>query len=384
MTWKIPLAKPFFDDAEHQAVKEVLASGMVSSGKKVEEFEEVVRRYCGAKYAVAVSSCTAGLYLVLSRISLAHILMPAFTFPAIQMVKKELSGRATTHPCGINVDVDRNTCNSAGEFQIEISKIIKWAGPICLVPIHKFGLPTDMDEIRRILKWHFCEEATYQPTIIEDAACALGSEYKGERIGKRGTCVFSFHGRKILTTGEGGMICTDDEELYEKCLEGRNFGKNKAGEFVGTGLNMKMSDVHAAIGIEQIKKLPTILQKRKQIAEEYKKQLQSIMIDDWMWFNYIRLPNSGKFDYSGHNWQSYVIEILKKECVPIRDAVMHKMRAAGIEVQIGSWNWGGKSCPVSEELSRTTLALPIYPQMTSEDIKKVVEELERCLRSSTS
>jgi len=356
----IPLAKPYFNDQEHLAVSEVLRSGMVSSGKKVEEFEEIVRKYVGAKYAVAVSSCTAGLYLALDEIQKKYeffsVYTSAFTFPAVQMVMRKLQEKRY----GIfssNLDVDINTYNMIPKIAIDHNVD-------AIIPIHQFGLSCDMDKVRELAN----EREAF---VLEDAACALGSEYKGEKVGRRGTCVFSFHGRKIVTTGHGGMVCTDDEELYEKVLEGRQFGKDKTGKFVSSGLNFQLSDLQATIGIAQMEKLDEILSLRSLVAKTY----DHLITKSQLYENNIFLPTDAP--HEGHNWQSYVIRLQGVD----RDLVMKRMLENGVQCQVGSYNWGGKECPVSEELAATALALPIWAGMSEEMIEHIVKELETCINN---
>jgi dTDP-4-amino-4,6-dideoxygalactose transaminase len=362
MNFKIPLNSPFFDDAEERAVKEALQSGMVSQGAKVEEFEEAVRKYVGAKYAVAVSSCTAGLYLAIRnsmKLMDYDVAIPAFTFPAAQACVKHFGGEVSIE----HLDVDKYTYN------VDVDKLENDLGEKrfidAIIPIHQFGLPCDMKRITKL-----ADER--EISVIEDAACALGSEYNREKIGKRGTAVFSFHGRKIITTGEGGMVVTDDEELYEKILQGRQYGKDKKGNFVGEGLNFKMSDISAAIGIAQMKKIDTIIKSRSYVAGLYDYNITMHNIERCR--NVIK-PTIGDRHTVGQNRQSYVVRL---ECQH-QYYVMNKMRKAGIECQVGSYDNSNGLCTTSAMLAATTLALPIWPGMTEDDVKLVVGELERAM-----
>jgi len=356
MRMRIPLAKPFFDESENQEVKEVLNSGMVSQGKVVEEFEEVVRRYVGAKYAVAVSSCTAGLYLTSLEMEGMRYnrnwIVPAFTFPAINKIREYVE--LPSSPFIQMIDVDKNTYN------LDTHELDKLGISSMIVPIHQFGLPCEMGKIRRCAR----ENETH---VLEDAACALGSEYMGEKIGRRGTAVFSFHGRKIITTGEGGMVVTDDEEIYEAVSTGRQFGKNKDGKFIGNGMNFKMSDIQAAIGIAQMGKIYHILKQRDIINATYNITIRAELGEK------VRTPDNG----GGRNNQSYVVR-LKNEIN--RNEVIRKMREMGIECQVGSYDNSNGNCKVSAELARTTLALPIWAGMTAEQVIEVVEGLKTCVQ----
>jgi len=358
--WKVPLNKPFFSNETKELVMNVLNSGMVSQGEMVEQFEEEVRKYVGAKYALAVSSCTAGMWMVLRRKiteknKINSINIPAFTFPAINECARELVRRITL------TDVDLITYNTIPS-QIFHERVI--------TPIHQFGMPCNMDAIRKTAK----ETESF---VLEDAACALGSKYKGKMIGSEGTAVFSFHGRKILTTGEGGMILTDDEELYERCLLMRQFGRSKTGQFEGDGLNFKMSDVAAAMGLGQMKEIETAVDMRRWWADEYRDRLME---------QAIRPPYKGIWpDHRGvgpeyeTNYQSYVVDLGDVDTGKTRDAVLHKMRANGIEAQVGSYDQSNGTCKNSARLAATTLALPIWPEMTLEDIDMVINALEEAL-----
>jgi dTDP-4-amino-4,6-dideoxygalactose transaminase len=354
MKWKIPLNKPYIDIQEHVAVGDVLMSGMLSQGKVVEEFEEKVRRYCEARYAVAVSSCTAGLYLALrNMVDLwdCRVAIPAFTFPAAQCCVKHFGGEMRIE----HIDVNEDTYNIDTDDLVNKSHAYRNSiDPIeAVIPIHQFGLPCEMDKVKKIA-------SECDAHVIEDAACALGSTYKGEPIGKHGTAVFSFHGRKILAIGEGGMVVTDDGELYDKIMKGRQFGRNSHGEFRGEGMNFKMSDLAAAVGCVQMEKLPEILRERAKVASIYRDLLgknTSITLPEYI---------------EGTNWQSYVIRLQTERA---RELALSEMRRKGIEVQVGSFDNSNGTCSISEELSKTTLALPIWPGMTREMIETVASEL---------
>ena len=352
--WKVPLNKPFFSNETKELVMNVLNSGMVSQGEMVEQFEEEVRKYVGAKYTLAVSSCTAGMWMVLNTLDQRAVwwTVPAFTFPAIHNIKEMYGSDVQLN----QIDVSYETYN------IKTKEIERGMFTETIVPVHQFGMPCDMDEIQRIAR------KNHGTFVLEDAACALGSRYKGKMIGSTGTAVFSFHGRKILTTGEGGMIVTDDEEIYERCLLMRQFGRSKSGKCEGHGLNFKMSDVAAAMGIGQITHIDQVIRKRRTIANEYNKRVGEIEIDE---------PYMNVGEEYQTNYQSYVIDLepMKRS----RNWILHNTRKAGIEVQVGSYDQSHGACKNSAQLARTTLALPIWPEMTMEDIDLVINALEEAL-----
>lgn len=348
----IPLNKPFFSQETKDLVNYVLDSGMVSQGKMVETFEEIVRKYVGAKYAVAVSSCTAGMVTTLLAKKKYYnnvILTSPFTFPAIQSITKFIE--YDDDPYVEQLDVNVSTYNIEIELIRKYARSYRWN---LTMPIHQFGMPCDMNEINEI------SDKT-KAVVIQDAACALGSEYKGTKIGSSGTAVFSFHGRKIITTGEGGMVVTDDEELYKELVQMRQFGRNKDGEFVGRGLNFKMSDVQAAMGIGQMEYIDALVKERRAIASIYDEYLETLGITP---------PYKGidtvKFKT---NYQSYVVRL--PEVKDITKVIDH-MRNAGVEAQIGSYDNSNGRCKVSAELARTTVALPIWPGMGETEIAEVM------------
>lgn len=381
--WKVPLNKPIFRNTSYELVENVMRSGMVSQGEMVERFEEEIRKYVGAKYAIAVSSCTAGLWMVGNvynmRGKTGQWDIPAFTFPAAQMVARSLQktqhikemvedeGRIFEKDIKTNMiyNIDVNKEN----YNMQTSDL----GSNIIVPVHQFGMPCDMDTINK-------NAIEHDAVVIQDAACALGSEYKGKKIGSEGTAVFSFHGRKILTTGEGGMIVTDDDELYERCVQMRQFGRDNNGKFVGHGLNFKMSDVAAAMGIGQMSGIRIAIRTRRMIADAYATKFNHMLIDGWQYHNYLNMPYQGRIGESlGTNWQSYVIKLHEKPGVKKRDDVLARMRNNGIEVQVGSYDNSNGECRNSAELARTTLALPIWPGMMRDDVELVAEELREAL-----
>jgi dTDP-4-amino-4,6-dideoxygalactose transaminase len=325
---------------------------MLSQGEMVEEFEEMVKKYCGAKYAVAVSSCTAGLYLALRNIVdlwNCRVAIPAFTFPAAQCCAKHFGGEMGIE----HIDVNKDTYNVNIENLEKKMHRNRFDSIEAIIPIHQFGLPYDIDEVNRIAR-------ECNACVIQDAACAMGSTCDGEPIGKHGTAVFSFHGRKILTTGEGGMVVTDDGELYDKIMEGRQFGRNSHGEFRGEGMNFKMSDLAAAVGCVQMEKLPEILRERAKVASMYNDELTN---------DRIIKPKIGE----GTNWQSYVIRLKDEK---IRNRVISELRSMGIEVQIGSYDCSNGHCETSKLLSETTIALPIWPGLSKQNIEMIAHEVE--------
>ena len=270
----IPLFKPYFDSKELHEIKKVLDSGWVSQGPKVKEFEDKVADYISGKYAIAVTNCTAALHLALLSLGISagdEILVADYTFPA--------TGHSVLY-CGakpIFVDIDPGTYNIDPEkIEEKITKRTK-----AILPVHTFGQPAEMDQILKIAYDHDLK-------VVEDAACALGAKYKNKHVGIIGDIgCFSFHARKGITTGEGGMIVTNDETLAEKVKYLSVFGMKTAYErefaneitipvFSDLGYNYKMSDISAAVGIAQAKKIGEIIKRKRKLAKYFDEKLEEI------------------------------------------------------------------------------------------------------------
>jgi perosamine synthetase len=262
---KIPVAKPLFDENEKKAILETLESGWVMQGPKVQEFERAVSEYVSGKFAKATSSGTAALHLALVACGIGRgdeVILPPFTCVASANPVEYIGAKP------VFVDIDLKT------FNIDVPKIEEaiTESTKAIMPVHLFGLCADMGPIVRLAK-------EYDLKIIEDAALALGAFYKGKHAGTFGdTGCFSFHPRKMITTGEGGMIITNHAEITEMVEVLRNYGaaisawQRHHGQFHVLpkyhvlGYNYKMTDIQASIGVEQMKKLPLLLNARKRLA----------------------------------------------------------------------------------------------------------------------
>lgn len=371
----IPLQKPYFDKKEERAVTKVLLSGWVTQGPKVEEFEEAVCKFTGAKYAVATTSATTALFLCLHALGVGkedEVLVPSFSFIATANVVIHVGAKP------VFVDIDPKTYNiNPKEIEKKITKKTK-----AIIPVDQVGLPCDLDKIFEIAK-------KYKLHVIEDAACALGSVYKGKKIGCFGEVVcFSFHPRKVITTGEGGMILTGNKKLAETLRILRHQGmsvsdvvRHKARRIVKEsypiiGYNFRMSDIQAAVGVEQMKKLPMILKRRAHLAKYYTKFLSKS--------KNITVP----FILRGyiHNFQSYIIRLLPNKKIT-RDELMQKLLDVGISTRIGVMAahletpyrkmYPRLNLPETEAATRETITLPLYFNMSARQqdfiISKVLE-----------
>jgi len=374
--FKIPITKPFLGDEEKQLVSRVIDSGWVSQGPEVAEFEGQFASYAGSRYAVATTSCTTALHAALSVSGIGpgdEVILPSLSFIA--------SANSIVH-CGATpmfVDINSETCNiDVNRIESAVTERTK-----AIMPVHQMGLPADIDAIRIIAEKHSLK-------IIEDAACAVGSEYKGKRIGGHGNIAcFSFHPRKIITTGEGGMITTDDLTIAERLRRLRHHGMSVSDierhmanrviieTYPEIGYNYRMTDMQAAIGVEQMRKLPFIIEKRRQIAGRYDTELSKI--------SHIKVPEVPLYAYN--NYQSYWIELLDSSRVS-RDILMTKLLEKGITTRRGimaihmekSYSGCKVSLPETERTTAKTLLLPIYPSMTADEQEYVIHCIKEILK----
>ncbi|MBM4135410.1 MAG: DegT/DnrJ/EryC1/StrS family aminotransferase [Nitrospira sp.] len=373
---KIPITKPYLGEEEKRLVSEVIDTGWVTQGPRVAEFEEDFARYAGARYAIATTSCTTALHAALATSGVKagdEVIVPSLSFIA--------TANSVVH-CGaipVFVDINPDTCNiDVNKIEEAITNKTK-----VIMPVHQMGLPAEIDGIREIAERHSLR-------VIEDAACAIGSAYKGKKIGGHGNIVcFSFHPRKVITTGEGGMITTDDAELAARLRRFRHHGmsisdieRHKADKVMiesyhEIGYNYRMTDIQAAIGIVQLKRLFFILEKRRQIAEFYNKALSEIQ--------HIRVPEIP--DYIYHNYQSYWIEILDSSPVS-RDILMEKLLAKAIATRRGIMAIHMEPCykgfsrvplPNTEKIAMNTLLLPLYPAMSIEEQSFVIDSIKEIM-----
>lgn len=364
----IRLIYPEIGDKEIQEVSKVLKSGFLVQGKNVEKFEKKVAKYLKVKYAMAVSSGTAALHLSLIVLGIEQgdeVILSDFTFPSTGNVVALVSAKP------ILVDIDLKTYN------IDPTKIEEKITPKtkAIIPVHEFGQSADMDPILKIAK-------QYKLYVIEDAACALGAEYKDRKCGTMGDIgCFSFHPRKAITTGEGGMIVTNNPEIAEKLRALRNHGivnKNGKYRFEYAGFNYRMTDFQGVLGWMQMNKIDKIIERKRELAKLY----DSLLKD----FSGLQVPfvaNGNK-----HIYQSYVA--LLNEGIN-RDNVIRKLKESGIETTIGtyalhsqpfyqktySYKKGGLKN--SYNAFKQSLCLPLYRQMREEDINKIVNSLEEII-----
>ena len=370
----IPVARPYIGSEEEQAVIEVLRSGWVTQGPRVAEFELRFSEYVGAAYSVAVSSCTTALHLALLATGVGigdEVICPSLSFIATA------NSIAYTGATPVFGDIDRDTYNlDPARLEELISPRTK-----AILVVHQIGLPASMHEILKIA-------AKYDLPVIEDAACAIGSELDGRLIGAPlGTMAcFSFHPRKILTTGEGGMITTNDSDLAARLRRlrqhamslsdvARHSAKQIATEtYDEVGFNFRMTDMQAAIGLVQLERLSAFLARRRYLAKRYTAALES---HPW-----IQTPVSPA--NCRPNYQSYMVR-LENRFASRRDAVMQELLEKGISTRraimathrelpyrLDRWE---RSLPETNLVADTGLILPLFHQMTDEEQDFVIENL---------
>jgi len=366
---KIPLTKPYTGKEEIEKIKQVLGSGHLTQGPVVKEFEEQFSKYLGVKHAVATTSCTSALLLTLIALDIKagdEVILPDFTFPATGNVICNVGAKP------ILLDVDRSTYN------IDVNKIEKaiTKKTSAIIGVHLFGHPADMSPLIEIAE-------KYGLHIIEDAACSLGALYKGKQTGTFGDVgCFSFHPRKILTTGEGGMLVTNNLEIAEKATMIRDHGRrirDGKSQFIYFGYNFRMSDILAAIGLMQLRKLSDMINRRRKLAGIYNGMLTE---------RDIGIAPPVEASWAKHVFQSYVTYVTDNYGIR-RDVCIKKLRDRfGVETQIGTYalhlqpafkkySRNAVSLNRSRELYERTLTLPLYHELTLEKQRYVIDALEQ-------
>jgi len=364
----IPYGRQTIDEDDIQAVCEVLRSDFLTTGPKIAEFEKTVAEYVGAKYAVAVSNGTAALHVACLSAGISEgdeVISTPITFAASANCVLYCGGTpvfADINPRTYNIDPE--------DIKRKITSKTK-----AIIPVHFAGQPCNMDEIHEIA-------SEYGLIVIEDAAHALGAEYMGRKIGSLSDMtVFSFHPVKHITTGEGGMVTTNDEKLYERLKLFRTHGitrdeslmtRNEGGwyyEQLELGYNYRITDIQCALGISQMKKLDGFVKRRREIAAKYDEAFSDI--------EGIIIPQQSEGCLNSYHL--YVIEVAN---MPRIDAY-NKCRAAGLGVNVHyipvykhpyyqRKGYSNVCCPNAEKVYRRLLSLPIYPSMTDDEVQYVI------------
>ena len=369
-TREIPLARPYLDEREEELVLEVLRSGRLSLGPTIQRFEDLVAERVGAPFAAAVSSGTAGLHLLARAAGLGR---------GDEVITSPISFVASANcfifegATPVFADVDRRTLNlDPAALEAAITTRTK-----AVVAVDMFGYPCELAEIRAI-----CER--YDLALIEDAAEALGAEYRGRPVGGHGvSAVFGFYPNKQVATGEGGVVVTHSEDEWKLLRSLRNQGRDYDGgawfHHVRLGFNYRWTDVQAALGIGQLEKLDRLLAMRSEVAGRYESLLEGVEVE---------LLCADDADHR-RSWFVYVVALPKGAD---RGRVIEDLRAQGIGTadyvpcvhlqpyMREMYGFAEGMCPVAEDIAARTLALPFFPQLEVEDQERVVEALRAALQ----
>ena len=371
----IQISLPATGEEEWQACREPLMSGWLTQGPKVAAFEQAFAERHRVDHALATTSCTTGLHLILAAMGIGpgdEVIVPAFTWVATANVV--LYCGATP----IFADVDRETYN------LDPADVARKITPRtrAIIPVHLFGLCADMAAIRAAVP--------VGVKVIEDAACAAGAEYRGTPAGGLGdAAAFSFHPRKSVTTGEGGMVTTNNAELAETMARLRNHGASISEEqrhrgprpyilpdFNLLGFNYRMTDLQGAVGLVQLGKLDRFIAERQQHAERYRDGLQRL--------GWLRMPRFGE---GRHAWQAFVTFVDPETAPMPRNDLMERLQSAGISTRPGThavpmlgyyrerFGLSADDFPGARDCDAHTMAIPLHNRMSAEDLEYVIDTL---------
>ena len=359
----INMAKPQIGDDEKKAVMEVLDSGIIAQGPRVKAFEEEFAAMCGTKHAVATTSGTTALHVAL----LAHgigkdyeVITSAFTFIASANSILFVGAKP------VFVDVDPRTFNmDPSKIEAAITKKTK-----AILPVHLYGLPCDMAPIRKIAEKHGL-------AMIEDACQSHGAEYNGQKVGSFGTGTFSLYPTKNMTSAEGGMITTNDAVIDEKCRVLRQHGMRKRYYHDELGYNFRMTDVHAAIGLAQLKKLEKFNAHRQENARFLSKNLKGVVVP--------YVPEG-----STHVFHQYTVRVPGGK----RDALRTYLNDHGVGSEVyypvpihkqsfyvGELGYDD-SLPETESATIEVLSLPVHPALSSSDLETIVASVNEFMEQN--
>jgi len=390
---KIPLSSPDIGDLEVEYVNRVLRSNQLSLGPVLTEFEEKFAAYSHTKHAIACSSGTAALHMCVRALDLgkeAEVITSSFSFVAsvnCLLYEGVLPRLVDIDAETLNLDANlireflRNKCtrNRGGEvISKESGRIVK-----AILPVHVFGLPADMQAIGEIA-------SEYGLAILEDACEAIGAEFHGRRVGTFGNAaVFAFYPNKQMTTGEGGMVVTDDDRIAERCRSLRNQGRDADGRWlkhVSLGYNYRLSDIQAALGLAQLERIDELLTKRASVAERYLRLLRSE--------DSLMLPETPS--HVKRSWFVFVIRTAGENAEQKRDALRAHLADAGIASQIYfppiheqpyfKKLGYSQTCdlPITEGVSKTCLAIPFFSRLSEAQIQLVATSIHEALNPGLS
>lgn len=377
MTKNIQISLPCTGDDEWHAVREPLSTGWLTQGPKVAQFEKIFAERHGVQHALATTSCTTALHLILAAIGIGpgdEVIVPAFTWVATANVILY---------CGalpVFVDVDRHSYNiDPADVARKITARTK-----AVIAVHLFGLCADIDALKAVIPTHI--------PLIEDAACAAGASYHGISAGSLGrAAAFSFHPRKSITTGEGGMVTTNDARLADTANMLRNHGASISEEqrhkgarpyllpdFNLLGFNYRMTDLQGAVGIVQMAKLDKFIAERDTWARWYADELASVR-----WLRMPQWPAMGK-----HAWQAFVTYVDPRKAPRPRNDIMEQLQRRGISTRPGThaihmlgyyrnrFGLAPDDFPAARDCDAQTMAIPLHNRMSAEDYRYVADAIK--------
>jgi dTDP-4-amino-4,6-dideoxygalactose transaminase len=377
---EIPFFIPWVTREDKKAVLETLNSRWLTGGPKTKEFEELFANYVSVRHAVAVNSCTAALHLAMRALNIGRgdeVIVPVFTFAATANAPIFVGAKP------VFADIDEKTFNiSPKDIKNKITEKTK-----AIIVVHYGGQPCDMKEMMQIAKRHNLH-------VVEDCAHSLGAEYMGQKTGSIGTIgCFSFYPTKIITTLEGGMATTNDEEIAKQIKVLREHGMTKGAfdrektatwyyDVVNLGYNYRLNEVQSTLGISQLKRIDEINKKRIEAAHYYTKKLKQI--------NGIIPPYEAK-DRT-HVYHLYAIRVVKQKRGINRDELYKKLSNKGIGLSVHytplhlltfykkTLGYKTGDFPIAEQISKEILSLPIYPTITKTQIDYVVKEISKIMK----
>lgn len=368
----IAVAKPYLTAEEAQIAYETVLSGWVTQGPKVKEFEENFATYTGAKHAVAVSNCTTALHLAMIVAGIKagdEVICPSMSYIATANAIMYVGAKPVFAEVRDDFNID----------PVHTASLITGKTKAILI-VHQIGMPADIESFQALCKQH-------NLVLIEDAACAAGSSYKGKKIGSHSDLVcFSFHPRKVITTGDGGMITTNNDAYNQRLRLLRQHGMSVNDrvrhnsttvifeDHLEVGYNYRLTDIQAAVGIKQLEKLDFLVTERRKIAQRYNEAFNSIEC--------FQLPAEGKDCFT--NYQSYAV-ILKESSKIGRNELMQKLLDLGISTRRGVMTSHretayknldvNKNLPRSEYYSDNSIVLPLYVPMSNEEVDYVISTI---------
>ncbi|MBG3011944.1 UDP-4-amino-4-deoxy-L-arabinose aminotransferase [Proteus faecis] len=377
MSHFLPFSRPAIGDEEIKAVEDVLRSGWITTGPQNHQLEQDFCEKFGSKHAIAICSATAGMHVVLMAMGIGagdEVITPSQTWVSTMNIITLLGAEP------VMIDVDRDTLMVSAE---DVKKAIT-PRTKAIIPVHYAGAPCDLDALRKV-----AQDAGIP--LIEDAAHAIGTRYKNEWIGEKGTAIFSFHAIKNVTCAEGGLVVTDNDELANRvrCLKFHGLGvdafdrqiqgRKPQAEVVEPGYKYNLSDIHAAIAVVQLRRLDEMNAKRAELVALYREKLKDSPL------KMLSVP-----EYSHlHANHLFMVRVDKNTCGIDRDAFMEKLKqkdiGTGLHFRAAHTQkyyrerYPSLSLPQSEWNSATLCSLPLFPDMSNEDVIRVVDAINEIL-----